>query len=145
MLKDGYHFCEGGGGFTLHTRGPKTPDDADVWWRAEDRRYANYDPWDDYTSGSYLAIELTPFIVDRYTPKGVWLRCSLGSTRFVLGKAVRQFAVPTKNLALADLVKRKERHVLCAKARWQEAEAHLAAARLLERKAPKSGVKSDQA
>ena len=111
--------------------GPRPfPEGADVWWRAEDTRYANYDPWAEFEqpSGSHLQLNLTPYVVDRYTPKGVWLRGSLGNRFFVLGTAIRQHAVPTKALAIRDLVARKKRHVEGAAARLRQAEAHLDAA-----------------
>ena len=72
----------------------------EVWWRAEDKRYANWDPWAEFEqpSGSHLKIDVIPYIVDRHTPKGVFLETG----DFVLGKANKQFAVPTKELALLD-------------------------------------------
>ena len=113
--------------YSVH-EGSAPPAGEDVWWRADDRRYANYNPWDDECSGSHLRISYTRFVVDRYTPKGVWLRGFLGDTHFVLGTTLKQFAVPTKELALQDLVARKQRHVAGAKARLHRAEEHLAAA-----------------
>ena len=114
----------------IYVRGPKPPEGSDVWWRADDRRYAAYDPWAEFEqpSGSHLQLELTPYVADHYTPKGVWLRCWLGSRHFVLGKAIKQLAVPTKALAIRDLIARKKSHVAGAAARLAQAEEHLHAA-----------------
>lgn len=110
--------------------GKHAPEGMEVWWRAEDRRYANYDPWAEFDqpSGSHLQLTLTPYFVDRHTPKGVWLRGILGDRTFVLGTATRQFAVPTRELAIRDLIARKKRHVEGCKARLARAEEHLEAA-----------------
>jgi len=111
--------------------GPRPfPEGADVWWRAEDQRYANYDPWAEFEqpSGSHLQLKLIPYVVERYTPKGVRLRGTLGDRHFILGKAVRQHAVPTKALAISDLIARKKVHVAAAAARLARAEEHLHAA-----------------
>lgn len=112
------------------SEGKHPPEGADVWWRAEDRRYANYDPWAEFEqpSGSHLQLSLTPYVVDSYTPKGVRLRGILGNRTFVLGTAVKQFAVPTRELAIRDLIARKQRHVDGCKARLARAEEHLEAA-----------------
>lgn len=105
-------------------------DEPEYWWRAEDRRYANYDPWEEYEqpSGSHLKIEIHRYEVLRHTPKGVWLHIGFGSKCFVRGTDIKQFAVPTKELALQDLIARKKRHVSCARARFHRAEEHLQAA-----------------
>lgn len=101
-----------------------------MWWRADDKRYANYDPWAEFEqpSGSHLVIEFTPFQVVKYTPKGVRLRDWIGYEFFVLGDAIRQKAVPTKALALQDLVRRKEKHAEMAQRRADIAKQHLDAA-----------------
>jgi hypothetical protein len=100
--------------------------DKETWWRAEDRRYANYDEWAEFDqpSGSHLKIMFLPYTVDRHTPKGVFLT----DGDFIRGKARKQLAVPTKALALRDLIIRKEHHVRGAKARLAQAQEHLAAA-----------------
>ena len=111
-------------------RGDAPPESFDVWWRADDKRYANYDPWAEFEqmSGSHLSIELTPYIVVKYTPKGVRLQDFMGGQYLVLGKSIRQQAVPTKELALRDLVFRKEKHVRMSELRAEEARQHLKAA-----------------
>lgn len=110
--------------------GPKIPEGYEVWWRADDRRYANYNPFEEFEqdSGSHIVIELTPFIVHKHTPKGVWVSRFMGDKQFVLGNAIRQTCVPTKELALQDLVCRKEKHHRMALMRADEAaKAHLLA------------------
>ena len=112
------------------SEGKRPPEGADVWWRAEDRRYANYDPWAEFEqpSGSHLQLTMIAYVVDSYTPKGVWLRDILGGRTFVLGTALKQFAVPTRELAIRDLIARKKVHVACCRARLAGAEEHLEAA-----------------
>lgn len=120
-------YISGIGFLNVKEVGPTPPEGSDVWWFAQDRRYANYDPFAEFEqpSGSHLVIELTPYIVDRVTPKGVWLRGWLGNRFFVLGSAIRQRAVPTKELALMDLIKRKEKHVKMSEIRLENAKACL--------------------
>lgn len=105
-----------------------TSEDVEIWWRADDKRYANYDPWAEFEqpAGSHLKIELTPYAVYRHTAKGVFLR----EGSYVRGAARKQFAVPTKELALSDLVVRKMRHVAGCRARLAQAEEHLREAQL---------------
>jgi hypothetical protein len=112
------------------SEGEPPPEGMDVWWRAEDRRYANYDPWADFEqpSGSHLQLRVDAYVVDSYTQKGVWLRGILGDRMFVLGTATKQFAVPTRELAIRDLIARKKRHVDGCRARLARAEEHLEAA-----------------
>lgn len=122
------------------TSGPMPPEGADIWWRADDRRYANYDPFAEFEqpSGSHLVIEFTPFEVIKETPKGVRVRNFLGTETFILGDAIRQLAVPTKAIALQDLIARKEKHVRMAQLRADQAREHLDAARkYLEREIAK--------
>lgn len=105
------------------------PPPAEVWWRAEDRRYANYDPWAEFEqpSGSHLVLHLTPYMVTQHTPKGVWLKGSMGEKHFVLGSATKQHAVPTIELAIKDLMARRKHHVAMCQARLNRAKEHLSA------------------
>lgn len=98
------------------------------WWRAEDKRYAVWDEWDDGLFGSTLKIELRSFLITRYTPKGVFLINFLGDEVFVRGKAGKQYAVPTKTLAVKDLIARKKLQVHFSKLRLNRAQEHLEAA-----------------
>lgn len=103
----------------------------ELWWRAEDKRYADYDPWAEWEqpSSSHLKIIFRSFTVIKHTPQGVWLREFWEPPRFVLGTSIKQFAVPTKELALQDLIQRKLCHVAGARARLAHAEEHLEGAR----------------
>lgn len=121
-----FHFSRSGG-FRLSESKPRT--DGEHWWRAEDRRYADWDPWaDEQPNSSHLQIELRCYPVVRHTRKGVWLDTGFGGEVFVLGTARKQFAVPTQELAVADLIARKKMHVAGCAGRLQMAELHLAAA-----------------
>ena len=124
-----YHYIAGAGGVEIRER-PRPPEGEELWWYAKDRRYANYDPWAEFEqpSGSHLVLELDWYVVVRHTPKGVWLRAPFQGEFFVRGNAIRQRAVPTKELAIRDLVARKKRHVAGAAARLARAQQHLAAA-----------------
>lgn len=99
----------------------------DVWYRADVRWYSVADEWGDH-SYSTCHVYITEFDVVRTTPKGVWLRGFMTGEFFVLGTAIRQRAVPTKTLALQDLVAREERHVYGCKARLHRAEQGLSLA-----------------
>lgn len=98
--------------------------DREYWFRADDKRYANYDPWAEFEqpSGSHVVIEIFPFIVERHTPKGVFVRSWKGDEVFVLGNSIRQLCVPTIKLALYDLMKRKEKHFVMCRYRMDKAE-----------------------
>ena len=106
----------------------RTHSDREVWWRAEDKRFASYDLYYDELSGSRLTIQLRAYPVIKHTPKGVVLDLGFGDTKFVLGVAAKQWAVPTKELALQDLVARKRIHAHMAELRLKTAREHLAAA-----------------
>lgn len=113
------------------------------WYRCEVGHYSVADEWGDhaYTTSQ---VAWTKYAVIAETPKGAWLTdVPLGfkdpdalrgqkSRMFkflVLGTAKRQEACPTKELALADAIARKKRHVAGCEARLQLAMEDL---RLLE-------------
>ena len=93
----------------------------EVWWRAEDKRCAIFDEWDEGLTGSTLHIQLRPHNVTRHTPKGVFL----DTGDFVRGKANKQFAVPTRELALLDLMARKRVQISFCQHRLNRAKEHL--------------------
>ena len=68
-------------------------------------RYTNF--WADCRE---VTVSLHTYSVVSRTPKGGWIRDDRVRTkkRFVLDSARRKFAYPTKELALASFVKRKE-------------------------------------
>jgi hypothetical protein len=109
------------------------------WYRCEIKRYSIADEYGDH---SYTSTEVKweKFAILKETPKGVWL-CSVPPhytdpdklrglhnpmfSDFVLGTARKQMALPTKEAALADAIRRKEYHVLCCKRRLASAEKEL--------------------
>lgn len=107
-------------------------DPDNTWWRCEVRHYSVADEWGEH-SHTRTIVEFTPFALARSTPKGVWLRNVFGGEFFVRGSAIRQRAVPTKDLAVADAIARKERHVAGCQARMREAENDLAMLQLAKK------------
>lgn len=99
----------------------------DIWWRAETRSQAHWDEWGEHVTGYSYRVEWQKFRVIRTTPKGVWLADIFGQHHWVLGKAIRQVAQPTRELALRDETMRRLRHVKGCEQRLREAE------RLLDR------------
>lgn len=93
----------------------------EIWWRADDKRYAVFDEWGEDLTGSTLQIVLTPVKVLRHTPKGVILE----DHGFQRGEALRQHAVPTKELALQDLIARKRVQISFCQHRLNRAKEHL--------------------
>lgn len=104
--------------------GPKMVPDYEYWFRADDRRYANYDPFAEFEqpSGYHIDIKISPYLVTRHTPKGVFVRSWIGPEQFVLGNSIKQLCVPTIQLALYDLMKRKEKHFTMCRYRMDTAE-----------------------
>lgn len=119
------------------------------WYRAEIRHYSVADEWGDH-SHTTTQIEWTKFCVIRETPKGVqlkmvpwsetwpdkWLGSSAEPWCFVLGTATKQYALPTKELALEDCRQRKLAHVRGCKARLKRAEYDLALIEKEQTRAP---------
>lgn len=108
------------------------------WYRCEVKHYSVADEWGDH---SYTSTEVvwTKYAVLRETPKGVWLTpvpaSSMdpdffrGEDRYfrdlVIGTSMKQLACPTRELALADAIARKKRHVAGCEARLASAEKDL--------------------
>jgi hypothetical protein len=72
------------------------------WYRYEDFREADYDPWAEYEqpSSNHAALRLRKFLVLKETPKGVWLDGDRGygnytGKTFVLKEANKRWACPT--------------------------------------------------
>lgn len=101
------------------------------WYRVEIKHYSVADEWGDHCYTS-TAESITKYEVVKETPKGVFLRSvPFGfSSGFVLGTAKRQLACPTIELARADAIARKKRHIAGCKARLAAAENDL---KILER------------
>ena len=117
-------YISGLGFVNVRIVGKVPPEGSDVWWAAEAKQYANYNEFAEFEqpSGHQTHILLTPYILIRHTPKGAYIQGMFGEEHFILGKAVRQFAVPTKELALRDLIARKRRYISILESRIREAE-----------------------
>jgi hypothetical protein len=105
------------------------------WYRCEVKHCSVADEWGDH---DYTSTEIvwTKFAVIRETPKGVWLTpvplsytdpdALHGKDRhfknLVLGNSNKQLACPTRELALADAIARKERHIAGCQARLYRAQ-----------------------
>ena len=121
--------------------------DCEIWWRADIRTYADYDPWAEFEqpSGPHDVIELRPYEVVRHTPKGVVVRSFLSGEIRVRGNAKRQECVPTKELALQDLVARMDLHATMAQKRADRAlRKFKAAVRALERNRADRGADMEE-
>lgn len=95
----------------------------DSWWSCSTDFRAASDEWDEtYIVGPFLYWHR--YEVVRTTPKGVWLK-GMFETFFVLGTALRQRAVPTKELALRDEIARRQREIQGHAARMRRAEQRL--------------------
>lgn len=66
---------------------------------------------DEYGTGTEMTMQKMSVVST--TPKGVWLKSYpfVTERHFVLGTASKQFAAPTKELALMDLLQVKKRHL----------------------------------
>ena len=109
------------------------------WYRCEIRHYSVADEWGDH---AYTSTEVvwSKYAVVRETPKGVWLsrvlsgttdpdcrrgKMDRGDLQLVIGTTMKQLACPTKELALADAIARKKRHVAGCEARLYAAQKDL--------------------
>lgn len=100
--------------------------DNDMWWRCVVDRSAHWD--DDYDTTSHYTyhVRWVSYRVLRTTPKGAWVYGTrTGGLHFVLGTAVKQLCVPTRELAMRDAVKRAERHIAGCRHRLAIAERTL--------------------
>ena len=105
------------------------------WYRAEVKHYSIADEYGDHAYTSAKVV-ITRFCVVKFTPKGVWLSDvwsnitdpwillgqnpkTLFHTVFVNGSTMRQYAVPTIELAYIDCIKRLERKIAGDQARMQ--------------------------
>lgn len=98
----------------------------DMWYRAEIRSYSVADEWGDH-SHSYQELSWREYQVEKYTPRGVWVRSYhlYGERAFIRGVGKKQLALPTKELALRDLRVRCKRHVAGCEARLGKAQEGL--------------------
>lgn len=88
-------------------------EEKEVWYRFEDRREADYDPWAEYDQPhtSHIVVNIVEYLVLKHTPKGVWISSNNGfsSKRFVLNRSNKRFACPTKKEAYESFLARKKR------------------------------------
>lgn len=75
------------------------------WYRVQIQRWAGSVDEFDRSSPGRTCLEVREFEVLKETPKGVWI--DIGFKRFVLHDSKRQFASPTKEIALEKFLKRK--------------------------------------
>lgn len=100
------------------------------WYRYEDRRTANYDPWAEYDQpeGYHITLHERKYKFIRSTPKGAWISMDFFHYRdgdpkkFILASATKQFACPTRELALLSYIARKNRQVSILSKQCKDAE-----------------------
>ena len=83
----------------------------EVWYRYEDKSYCSVyqTEWGDYQYyGNIVKIVCKELPVIKHTPKGVWLRYRT-KERWVSLTSNKQFACPTKELAMKSFMARKHR------------------------------------
>ena len=104
------------------------------WYRYEDVRYAPpVDEFDNPIGHGTMEIKLRSYPVDRHTPKGVWILLHEFPTcatdrRFVRTEARKQYACPTKELAMVSFIARKKRQAAIHRAEEARAEEAIAMA-----------------
>lgn len=85
----------------------------DVWYRYNDIHYAApLDEWEQPVGPGRSDVSCQEYRIVKVTPKGVWVEYAVfaGDRRFVLVGARKQYAWPTKILALRSYIARKKRH-----------------------------------
>ena len=91
------------------------------WYRYEIVRYSNgVDEFDDPLPGYSVAVELRDFIVLRHTLNGVWIETWSGGKRFVLKRARKRYACPTKKEALDSFIARQQRRISILQSQLKE-------------------------
>lgn len=93
----------------------------DYWYRVDVQHYSVANEWGEHSYTS-TRVQVTRYEWVRDTPRGVWLREWIGAPFHVRGKALKQRAVPTLDLAYQDAIARKDRHIAGCKARLKRAE-----------------------
>lgn len=102
-----------------------------TWYRLEDIREADYDPWAEFEqpNTSHPAFFLRAFPVLRETPAGVWLAVVGGpreidgrSAKFVLRAANKRWACPTVDEAVVSWRARKAKQLAIYRKRVQQIE-----------------------
>lgn len=99
------------------------------WHRVTFQCYASsVDEFDRPYGTGTISLIYHQFEVVKETPKGVWLDIGFGEKKFVLKSSKRQWASPTKDVAMQKFIRRKQRHVAILKAQIYNIERALALA-----------------
>ena len=106
----------------------------EYWYRFEDFREADYDPWAEYEqpSSSHPAIQLRRYKVLKETPKGVWIEDltdwngSYKGRRFINREWYKRFACPTLEEAEESFRARKAKQIRIGEAKIRTAKEALA-------------------
>lgn len=108
---------------------PTQQDRCAVYYRFVDIRYAApLDEWDTPIGRGSMKVELLEVPVYRFTRCGAWMEGPNGLPKFVLRSANKQYALPTKEEALASFIARKRRQAKIYRSRLADAEEALALA-----------------
>jgi len=102
----------------------------EIYYRYEETRLSlGMDEYDNMIPGYNLSIDLCEYVVVRHTPKGVWINIggSLDHTyeKFILHKARKKFAHPTKEVALKSFRARKRAQTRILEGKLKQAEVAL--------------------
>ncbi len=95
------------------------------WYRTEVRMVCCADPWEEDIYYSRPELYTTKYKVLSTTPKGVWVQGFMQPKTFVLGTAMKQFAVPTVELAAKDCIARKKVQISINEARIRGMKSEL--------------------
>lgn len=80
----------------------------DIWYRFENHlESAGVDEWDNPLGPPQVRVNIRKFVVEKETPKGVWLQAAF-FRRFVLRGARKRYACPTLEEALESFKARKQ-------------------------------------
>ena len=118
----------------------KQEENAIMFYRYEEREYANFDHDGEYISPSIPRpkVELIELKLFRETPKGYWLgyggfESLQGHQKWVSKTAKKRYAYPTKKEALQNFIKRKERQAKILKYQLMSVEFALSTAKNMQK------------
>lgn len=107
------------------------------YWRYTDVRYAApLDKYDNPIGRGSIEVRCHEMRVLRLTPKGAWVEDFFGKPRFVRRDARKQYALPTKEEALASFIARKKAQRRIYSARLEDAEEAIALAQANRTRGP---------
>jgi hypothetical protein len=103
-----------------------TPPTSEVYYRFEDRREADWDPWAEFEqpNTSHCVVRICELPVLKHTPKGVWVKTNYGwrRGRFILHTSTKRYACATLEEAYQSFLARKERQASIHRTRMLHAE-----------------------